>query len=77
MNEEAGIERRVEDIVREVSEPSGSGSTKITLKPSLYGEVSLSVVVSALHRFNKLLGVIQAMEWVFRWSGKLLFSVAL
>ncbi|VDO67352.1 unnamed protein product [Heligmosomoides polygyrus] len=39
LNEEAGIERRVEDIVREVSEPSGSGSTKITLKPSLYGEV--------------------------------------
>lgn len=25
--------------MREVSEPSGSGSTKITLKPSLYGEV--------------------------------------
>lgn len=39
LNEEAGIERRVEDIVREVSEPSSSGSSKITLKPSLYGEV--------------------------------------
>ncbi|WKY04327.1 hypothetical protein Q1695_005379 [Nippostrongylus brasiliensis] len=39
LSDEAGIERRVEDIVREVSEPSGSGSNKITLKPSLYGEV--------------------------------------
>ncbi|KAJ1348435.1 hypothetical protein KIN20_003734 [Parelaphostrongylus tenuis] len=39
LNEEADIERRVEDIVEEVSEPSGSGSSKITLKPSLYGEV--------------------------------------
>ncbi|VDM57556.1 unnamed protein product [Angiostrongylus costaricensis] len=39
LNEEADIERRVEDIVGEVSEPSGSGSSKITLKPSLYAEV--------------------------------------
>ncbi|KAL6739555.1 hypothetical protein Aduo_012994 [Ancylostoma duodenale] len=40
LNEEAGIERRVEDIVREVSEPSNSGdSNKLTLKPSFYGEV--------------------------------------
>ncbi|KJH44350.1 hypothetical protein DICVIV_09619 [Dictyocaulus viviparus] len=39
LNEEADIERRVEDIVGEVSEPSGSGSSKITLKPSLYPEV--------------------------------------
>ncbi|CAJ0601312.1 unnamed protein product [Cylicocyclus nassatus] len=38
--DEAGIERRVEDIVREVSEPSSSGdSNKITLKPTFYGEV--------------------------------------
>lgn len=39
LNEEADIERRVEDIVGEVSEPSGSSSSKITLKPSLYAEV--------------------------------------
>ncbi|KAK6748266.1 hypothetical protein RB195_001102 [Necator americanus] len=40
LNEEAGLERRVEDIVREVSEPSsGTDTTKIVLRPAFYGEV--------------------------------------
>ncbi|KHJ79091.1 hypothetical protein OESDEN_21271, partial [Oesophagostomum dentatum] len=40
LSDETGIERRVEDIVREVSESSSSvDSNKLTLKPAFYGEV--------------------------------------